>query len=45
MKHHNSIKYYKRQRNYVVNLTKKAKFEYFNRYNSISGKPVCVSCK
>ena len=30
----NDIKNYKRQQNYVLNLNKNAKFEYFNRCNS-----------
>ena len=38
-KHCNDTKNYKRQRNYVVNLNKNGKFEYFNRDNSKEGKP------
>ena len=44
-KNPNDIKNYKRQRNYVVNLNKNAKFEYFNRLNSKESKPFWVSCK
>ena len=33
------IRNYKKQRNYVVNLNKNAKFEYFSRYDYKDGKP------
>ena len=36
---------YKKQRNYVVNLNKSVKFEYFNRYDCKHGKPFWVTCK
>ena len=39
------IRNYKRQRNYVVNLNKKAKFEYFSRYYCKDGKAFWVKCK
>ena len=39
------IRNYKKQRNYVVNLNKNAKFEYFSRYDSKDGKPFWVNCK
>ena len=39
------INNYKKQRNYVVNLDKSAKFEYFNRYDCKDGKPFWVTCK
>ena len=42
-KNFDDIKSYKIQRNYVVNLNKNTKFEYFNRHNS--SKPFWVSCK
>ena len=32
------IRNYKKQRNYVVNLNKNAKFEYFTRYDCRDGK-------
>ena len=35
---------YKKKRNYVVNLNKSVKFEYFNRYNCKDGKPFWVTC-
>ena len=35
----------KKQRNYVVNLNKQAKFEYFSSYNSADSKPFRVNCK
>ena len=38
------INNYKKQRNYVVNLNKSAKFEYFNRYDCKDGKPFWVTC-
>ena len=34
-----SIRNYKKQQNYVVNLNKNAKFEYFSRYDCKDGKP------
>ena len=39
------IRNYKKQRNYVVNLNKNAKFEYFSRYDCKDGKPFWVNCK
>ena len=39
------IRNYKQQRNYVVNLNKNAKFEYFSRYDCKDGKPFWVNCK
>ena len=39
------ISNFKKQRNYVVNLNKQAKFEYFSSYNSDDSKPLWVSCK
>ena len=39
------INTYKKQRNYVVNLSKCAKFEHFNRYDCKDGKPFWVTCK
>ena len=39
------INNYRKQRNYVVNLNKSAKFEYFNRYDCKDGKPFWVTCK
>ena len=39
------IRNYKKQRNYVVNLIKNAKFEYFSRYDCKDGKPFWVNCK
>ena len=39
------INNYKKQRNYVVNLNKNAKFEYFNRYNCKDCKPFWVTRK
>ena len=38
-KNPNDIKNYTKQRNYVVNICKNAKFEYFNRSNSEDSKP------
>ena len=38
MENPSDIKNYKRQRNYIENLNKNAKFEYFNRYNSKDSK-------
>ena len=35
----------KKQRNYLVNLNKQAKFEYFSSYNSTDSKPFWVNCK
>ena len=34
-----NIRNYKKQQNYVVNLNKNAKFEYFSRYDCKDGKP------
>ena len=39
------ISNFKRQRDYVVNLNKQAKFEYFSSYNSGDSKPLWVNCK
>ena len=39
------IRNYKKQRNYVVNLNKNAKVEYFNRNDCKDGKPFWVNCK
>ena len=39
------ISNFKKQRNYVVNLNKQAKFEYFSSYNSTDSKPFWVNCK
>ena len=33
------INNYKKKQNYVVNLNKSVKFEYFNRYDCKDGKP------
>ena len=45
-KHPSDIKNYKKQRNYVVQLNKKAKLEYFNNFDSSQGgKPSWVKCK
>ena len=41
----NDISNFKKQRNYVVNLNKQAKFEYFSSYNSTDSKPFWVNCK
>ena len=39
------IRNYKKQRNYVVNLNKEAKLEYFSKYESDDNKPFWVRCK
>ena len=39
------IRNYKKQWNYVVNLNKKAKFEYFSQYGSNGSKPFWVNWK
>ena len=39
------ISSFKKQRDYVVNLNKQAKFEYFSYYNSANSKPFWVNCK
>ena len=39
------ISIFKKQRSYVVNLIKHAKFEYFSSYNSADSKPFWVNCK
>ena len=39
------ISNFKKQRNYVVNLNKQAKFEYFSSYNYADSKPFWVNCK
>ena len=36
---HTDIRNYKEQQNYVGNLNKNAKFQYFSQYGSINGKP------
>ena len=36
---------FKKQHNYLVNLNKQAKFEYFSSYNSTDSKPFWVNCK
>ena len=36
------ISSFKKQCNYVVNLNKQAKFEYFSSYNTVDGKPFWV---
>ena len=39
------IRNYKKQQNYVVNLNKEAKLEYFSKYESNDSKPFWVNCK
>ena len=39
------IRNLKKQRNYVVNLNKQHKFEYFSSHNSADSKPFWVNCK
>ena len=39
------IRNYKKQRNYVVNLNKEAKLEYFSKYEFNDNKPFWVNCK
>ena len=39
------IRNFKKQRNYVVNMNKQAKIEYFNSYNSADSKPFWINCK
>ena len=39
------ISNFKKQCNYVVNLNKQGKFEYFSSYNSAESKPFWVNCK
>ena len=39
------ISNFKKQRNYVVNLNKQTKFEYFSSYTSTDSKPFWVNCK
>ena len=39
------IKNYKIQRNYVANLNKEAKFEYFSKFESNDNKTFWVNCK
>ena len=39
------IKNYKKQRNYVANLNKAAKLEYFSKFESNDNKPFWVNCK
>ena len=45
-KNPSDIKNYKKQRNYVVQLNKKAKIEYFNNFDASQQiKPFWVKCK
>ena len=39
------IKNYKKQRNYVANLNKEAKLEYFSKFESNDNKQFWVNCK
>ena len=39
------IRNFKKQRNYVVNMNKQAKIEYFNSYNSADSKTFWVNRK
>ena len=39
------IRNYRKQRNYVVNLKKAAKLEYFSKYESNCSKPFWLNCK
>ena len=39
------IKNYKKQRNYVANLNKEAKLEYFSKFESNGNKPFWVNCE
>ena len=39
------IRNYTKQHNYLVNLNKKAKFEYLSKYSSNGNKPFWVNCK
>ena len=39
------IKNYKKRRNYVANLNKEAKLEYFSKFESNDNKPFWVNCK
>ena len=39
------IRYFKKKWNYIINLNKQAKTEYFNSYNSANSKPFSVNCK
>ena len=39
------IRNYKKQRNYIVNLNKNAKFGYFCQYDCKDGEPFWVNCK
>ena len=39
------IRNFKKQRNYVVNMNKQAKIEYFNSYNFADSKPFWINCK
>ena len=41
----NDIRNYKKERNYVVNLNKEAKLEYFSKHESNDNKPFWVHCK
>ena len=42
---HGCIFNYKKQRNLVVKLNKKSKFEYFSKYPNKQAKPFWVNCK
>ena len=39
------IRNYEKQRNYVVNLNKETKLEYFSKYESNDSRPFWVNCK
>ena len=39
------IRKFKKQHNYVVNMNKQAKIEYFNSYNSAGSKPFWINYK
>ena len=45
IQHAADIRNYKKQRNYVVNLNKEAKLDYFSKYESDDNKPFWVRCK
>ena len=44
-KYHLDIRNYKKQRNIVVSLSKEAKLQYFNNYDSTNTKPFQENCK
>ena len=44
-KDHVHIRNYKKQRNYVVNLNKQVKLDYFRKNDSNDNKPFWVNCK